>query len=220
MSPVYLKYYNGAIIEGNQFSLESLKPILTTKLQTEGRWYFEVTHISGNDYPCVGFCFDGGVNTQSFVMAHNKQAGLWHIVYYDNINVYMNSLNPLTSYNDIPELGQYQSQFTMGFAYDIYTHLFTVYYNNNFYHFNISCKNSCSEKISPVFIEATSGSSLILKDDLKVNFGSEPFVYGLPDGYLPWNSYLPTNTCYTHNYFQTHIFCIYTHVFILFCSTN
>ena len=192
------------------------KTVVTTNTQPKGRWYFEVTHISGDNCPLIGFSHNDKMS-QCFTITSNLITNKWRIYYYREINVNINSFTPITSYTDISDLGQYESQFTMGFAYDMYTHLFTVFYKNKFSHFNISGKNSCEEKIFPVFIESTSSGSTIYKDVLKVNFGGEPFKYGLPYGYLPWNSYLPMNNCNTNNRFQTHIF-IYNHVFILFCS--
>ena len=110
--------------------------------------------------------------------------------------MYMNSTNkPLQVYDRIPSLGQCQSQFVIGVAYDTFSQIFTIYYNNLFQHFNISCK-SCGTKVSPYFLEGTTGTERLFKDTIHVNFGSETFHYGPPLGYKPWNQNWIKITCF------------------------
>ena len=193
MSPVFLKLMNGTTLSSNVVSLISYQNMITTKAPISGRWYYEVTHIKGSNSPSFGFSF-GAISSQSFVVGHGYGGDSWKVFAYEDIEVNLNSFQS-TTVVDIPQLGQYESGFTIGISFDTFSRIFSVFYNNKFYHMNILC-TKCLDKITPIFIEATSSDPLIKYEDvIQVNFGSEPFKYGLPTGYMPWNSNKRSITC-------------------------
>ena len=56
--PVSLQYYNGTILDSTTVTLTSGYNFRTTKPCSEGKWYYEVTHISGDSHMNFGFSYD------------------------------------------------------------------------------------------------------------------------------------------------------------------
>ena len=212
MSQIYLKFFNGTVFTETTVPLRSYNYMFTTKKPLEGRWYYEVTHVGGDNRSMMGFGYDE--NYQSSFLLSKFNTPNWQIYYYENIQVHTVSINTITNPNtDIPELGSYESGFTVGLAYDTYSQIFTVYYNDRFIHFNINCSNCSNNRISPVFIERTS-SEIIYEDILTFNFGTDAFKYGIPKGYLPWNAQPKINTCKENIHIFSQMILLYSTIYI------
>ena len=207
--PVSLAFMNGTILYNTSVTLTSSGDMKTTKPCSEGRWYYEITHIGGDICMNFGFSYDYQWY-ESFVIGANPSVSNYFYVYnYSSILMHISSINDsIVKETPISSIGLYSPGFTVGVAYDTFSNIFSIYYNNSFIHINIKNKDSRKGKIGPIFIEGTSGGSLLYHDNIRVNFGQEKFTYDIPLGYQPWNTIWRGCSCIhkTHN-----------HYFVLIC---
>ena len=168
---------------------------ITTKPASEGRWYYEFTHIQGDCFHYVGFApyYD---KYQGFFFYPQGESHIAKFFRGDNITAYIdNSSNHFDQYQDIGLVGLDKNH-TIGLAFDSYSMIFTIYYETQIKRFSIKYQQNYPkpQKFSPFFSEAYD-DYLRWNDTISLNFGEKPFRYNLPQGYLPWKSALVPISC-------------------------
>ena len=104
----------------------------------------------------------------------------------------------MKQFQDI-DLTDVSDGFTIGLAFDSFSRIFSVFYKDQMFHFNISCE-SRDFTVIPYFLERTA-DGVEKQDTIYVNFGQDSFHYGVPFGYLPWQSTFYYGTCITKHHF-------------------
>ena len=203
MVHVSLRLEDGTLLDNLKFSLKSQQIVFTNKPNSEGRWYYEVTHLRGDGCASFGYTYNIKKGNTFIIASNGKSYDHFYVYYYNSVNIFLNSSLVSNRYSPIEDIGLYQSQYTVGIGFDTYSGIFSIYYNNFFHHMNVSCEN-CGNKVMPIFIEAT--GSKIFEDVLNANFGETTFKYGLPSGYKPWNSIWRKETCQMRIHFFNHFF--------------
>ena len=208
--PVSLKWMNETSLHSTNGTLQSSLPFFTTKQCSEGKWYYELSHIDGDRHVNFGFSYENKIPS-SFIIGANKDFSKYFYVYnYSSIQFFFSSNTAIVNETFVPNLGFNEHGFTVGVAYDTFSNIFSVYHNNSFEHFNIRCDNK--KRVGPLFIEGTGGST-IFHDQISVNFGQKPFKYGLPLGYQPWNTIWKSSTCESKHF--THFSCLFSLIFLI-----
>ena len=198
--PVSLEWLNGTSLNNTTATSTSLSPLRTSKPCSEGRWYYEITHVSGDGHINFGFGYDYLIDF-SFILGANKDVlQKFYLYNYSSIQIFMPSMDePIKNETIVRELGPYFQGFTMGVAYDTFTNVFSLYNNNSIINVHIKTKGTNKGKVGPIIIEGTSGGDKIFHDNISVNFGQEPFKYPIPSGYQPWNTiWKPSYTYQIH----------------------
>ena len=167
---------NDKIFKNNIVTLETNSShFLTTKPYSQGRWYYEFTHISGDNFHLAGFCVTG--NPRVYVYPQGSK-GHTTISFFDRMSV-----KGYDCYQSLP-LSNYSENHTIGLAFNTFTKLFTVIYQNQTLKFQ-TVYNTKINKVSPCFYEAVDPT--LFTDTISVNLGSKPFQYQIPPNYLPWS---------------------------------
>ena len=188
-------YTNNTIILSSNPS-EEISFYSTTKPLRDGKYYYEVNHKEGDLFPILGFSFSLS-KIQGFFLLCRKMTFQTYIL--GNISIFHNNTEKaLDRYYDFnfPKL---TTGFTVGLAYDSFSKLFSIYYENEVQRFQIK-PNFEKTKITPMMFELSS-TSKILNDKIHVNFGQETFHYHIPPGYVPWMYSFHILTCSRHNSF-------------------
>ena len=196
MPPVYLKDSHGFIYYNNTVTLRSFKTyITTTKPAAAGRWYYEVTHIEGNNGGILGYRLNNEQNKGFFIAERSDKS--FFIWFYDSIKIYSQSRNTNMQNHQNIDLIDVPDGFTIGLAFDSFSRIFSVFYEDQMFHFNISCQSK-DLTVMPHFLETT---GIEKQDTIYVNFGQDSFHYGVPFGYLPWQSTFYYGTCIAKHHF-------------------
>ena len=182
-------------------------PLITNKSPSVGKWYYEVTHCSGSKTLLFGFSVNADT-TSSFLLHATQYLRLYS---YRDVQVYYNSTTKTASNYTSLSFPSLETNYTVGLAFDSFSKIFSIYYNENFIHLNIDYTQTIG-KVTPFFLEGT-GDNVIYRDRIKVNFGKEKFKYKVPFGYKPWQDIWKNVEC-TKSY---HIFSVISHSFLFFC---
>ena len=170
----------------------------STKPFAQGRWYYEFTHLDGDNFHLIGFLLDGG---QRIYIYPGGSQNKFHIIFFDQMSV-----EEKDSYEDL-KFKNVTSSHTVGLGFDTYSKKFTIRYLDQI--LELQCSYSKSTKVAPQFGEGF--DKTIHTDRVRYNFGKTTFEYEIPQNYRPWMlSNSPTNYCNCHNNIQ------YSLLFIIF----
>ena len=152
----------------------------TKSLQNKpGRWYFEFTHYSGENFHLAGFECEGG--SFDFYICR----------ILTNPHFYLSSSFKTDQNVSIPFV--FQNEHTVGLGIDTYKHIFYVYYDKYFASYNLN-KTTSMRKLNARILGAYSEYT---NEEVSVNFGASPFKYNI-SGFTPWEYNHEEKTCY-HN---------------------
>ena len=170
------------------------------KPYSQGRWYYEFTHIDGDHYHYLGFRLDYGQRVYLYQMGSSN---IFRVIFFDGMTVVGKE-----NYEDL-KFKDVVSNHTVGLGFDIYQKTFTIYYLNQIQKLELEYSNS-AKKVAPQFGEGFENT--IFTDQIRYNFGSKSFQYEIPENYLPWNITLsPTIHCnckYNIQYHFLFIICL------------
>ena len=167
---------------------------LSTKPFSKGRWYYEFTHLEGDNFHLAGFQTNQGERIHIYPQGQRKCL----IACFNGM-----SADGVSGYTDA-NFNNFTENHTVGLGFDTYSKVFTVQYNDQVKTYNLHYSSS-AYRVSPVFLEAF--QNIYYTDRIKVNFGSNPFTYKIPDNHLPW-SYMEQDTfhsSYSLRYFPNTI---------------
>ena len=177
--PIELTGSKGTFQQNEKLSLEIYHSYKSTKINQNkpGRWYYEFTHYSGNQYHLAGFKCDSG--TVSFYMCGVLSMPQFYFLgdFATNKSTYM----PFAL----------QNNHTVGLGIDTYKNIFYVFYENNFAYKNFSA----SKPIKNLNVKVWGASINKTNDEISVNFGATPFKYNI-SGFTPWENNNREKTCY------------------------
>ena len=190
---VYLKNLNGTEVYSDTVELVSHNDkFLTTKAAAPGRWYYEFTHHNGSNTHMIGFMI-GNSNSNSFHIMPRGSSDVFYLHYYDGIEAFSTSNGTKLEVFSSMEFDNVQNNHTVGVAFDSYSRIFSLFYEQQAKHFFISTATK-GEKVTPCFLEGTPtfGSEIIYRDFVSLKFNGD-FYYNVPYGYTPWG--LPYKPC-------------------------
>ena len=169
--------------QGEPFRLKKNVYFLSTKPNEKaGRWYYEMTHYSGNNGCAFGFY----INYESYVNYYSQLDLDYHVIY-------LNGNSKTSQQNEDQRIGlpfKLTDPYTIGVGIDIKTSIFSVYYNN--YTYSIQYNKSLQVKTMNAHIWGC--NSDLADENISVNFGDLDFHYKVP-GLLAWNQKLLFPTC-------------------------
>ena len=187
--PVYLKNIsNQNVIQELTVELVTWETYFTTtKNACPGRWYYEFTHLGGSYTYLVGFSIGETAKYAFFTYPMGQKHDLYLYYYNDSISGHSTHDNSVIDPFSRIDFDSLNENPTIGIAFDSYTRIITIIYNNQSRYYHISTPNR-NLNVSPFLQEGSpgSGSKVPYKDNVSVNFGQDDFVYKVPYGYLPW----------------------------------
>ena len=168
---------NGTILSDNVITMSSSSGnyVTTKKYQNTGKWYFEVTHLSGTEMFAVGFISQQGSRRIGFYPYKTSSSRKTSIFYSGGIS------SKWDNYGDL-KLVTYSYGGTFGIGLDIDNMMF---YIRSEYEIRIIEFETIQDSWSPVFFETSLPDHI---DTISVNFGSHDFTYEPPFGFIPWES--------------------------------
>ena len=171
--------------------------------QTRGRWYFEITHISGFPSVYAGFrhASSGGVfyykSTSEKIFCPSSSVITCKLKSHSNLD-----------WKTIPSI--------IGVGIDIDQN--RIFFRNDYellaYEFSVDY----GSKLSSWRFSLGEGLNTIndtFSDIVKINFGKHKFNYTVPSGYIPWDS--PYRSCPT---FQQRFFIKIFTLITIFCISS
>ena len=199
---VYLKDLQGNIYTTNTVELMSLeRECHTTKNPSKGKFYYEMTHLSGQNYHHAGFKYDN-MAIYAYRCANEHT---FYLIYQNTQVIEADNIFDDMSFTDV------QPDSTIGLAFDTSSNIFSIFYKNQVKRYTIKSERKWKKVTSYLFEGADVGKTY--KDTVKVNFGEENFVYSLPYGYIPWSK-STVASCKNNKRFRTG-FCL--SIFFLTC---
>ena len=181
--PVYLKSDNEIIQKYENVSITQEHSYYETTKDSasNGSWYFEVTHKSGNSLSLVGFC-DTKQNQIAITRSMNSDYfKIYYVINLNNTDLFLDNIT-------VPNV-----TYTLGVGIDIDKRLFYIQYNKN----DINVVNFPDDmpydlKWSPMVRAMGIDTTTNLYD---INFGYTDFEYGAPFGCLSWRKTVNSFTC-------------------------
>ena len=175
----------------------------TKPSQSMGKWYFEVTHITGKPSFYAGF-------------RHSSGAGVYY--YKTKIEKYLifNSKTVKTKLESHSKLNWTQVPTVIGIGIDLDQN--RILFRNDFqiisyeYDVNPNTNNYWDFYLA----EGVNNETDTNHDYVKVNFGAYKFKYTVPSGYIPWNS--PYRSCLSFH--QKTFFSKFIIFITLFCFSS
>lgn len=147
-----------------------------------GKWYYELTRISGSDRILAGFCSEDEEDMiQIYPLGSLNDIVLWlngemsDSLSYDSVKVPWNISD---------------TKFTVGIGIDFDKRYFYIFYNNFYFSYKYR-QLSKSKKFNVIIREADQQGA---SDTLSINFGSTPFAYN-HTSFTPWNEKMQVLTC-------------------------
>ena len=180
--------------QGEEFEVKSYEFFYSTRKKVnKGKWYFEITHVSGNNLYYIGWW----INSVTFMgfSPCGYQSKAYAYFYDPNGYTYSSYINKNGEYVGATQLNfeNFTAGQTIGIGVDIDSKLFYYQYQNQHQYIRFRT-NSKVNKLKNYFFTSDSGTG---NDVLTFNFGSSDFVYQIPDGYIPLNNkYYIKTTCY------------------------
>ena len=148
-----------------------------------GKYYYEVTHYSGENYIIAGFSANIG-SVQFYSINSLSNIVIW-------LNNDLGGGSGTHSY-DIP-WNISSSEYTIGLGIDIDAGYFYVFYEMNHFSF----KYSTIPKRTPFNIVVRESTKATQTDKISVNFGSSPFKYN-HTAFTKWISNIRSISCETN----------------------
>ena len=139
---------------------------------TKGRYYYEITHISGDNWHSTGFI----TNNNNQITVFKKSAA----IYYDPIL----SSNNYVSYEDL-KISDAGTKYTFGIGIDIDAKQFLFRSNKDFRIIEMNFTQKI--KYWQAYFQESTPGSLIVKDNISINFGEKEFKYKVPLSFTPMN---------------------------------
>ena len=167
----------------NLFLLTRSTTFQSSRYLKKGRYYYEITHISGAEDHITGFKANDDFYVGFF--PHNKYPSAM-IFYNDNIYV-----KDWAKYQDL-NLSDIGEKHTFGVGIDTISNKFFIRVNHEIRIIDMTI-NTKVRYWRAFMCEATTtpGTS----DNISVNFGETPFKYQIPPGFVSLTNEFPKNTC-------------------------
>jgi len=168
-------------IYNNTVTLRNGQKAKTTPKSVNGRWYYECTHISGDNYHLCGFSINSNYGG---IYAYPQGCTTCIKLHFNTLTVYENiKVDTNVGFTGVIK------EHTIGLGFHTYTRTFTIIYDNQTAKFTI--RNEIKEtSVSPMIFEATP-----FEDTISANFGENDFKYQVPYGFLPWNCQNREHSC-------------------------
>ena len=172
---VFIKNSSGERVSNDYLNMTKGDGGYTTSRNpvSEGKWYFEFTHHSGDQYHLV--CFRPTIGFSCFY----PQNRLPSSVLYNDDGLKM---NVSSNYHDL-NLDNVEPIHTIGIGIDIDEQLFLIRSKDDLCIFSFNVTKGIF--FYPFFREAD--TVWISSDILSINFGDKIFSYIIPDGFQPWS---------------------------------
>lgn len=162
---------NGKVYDKNNILLKSNDVVYSSSKErvSKGKYYYEFTHISGNNYHLIGYSSNNGYI--AFYPQNNLPSSK---IYYSGLIKcnYSGNLN----LKDVDNLH------TVGVGLDLDNYQFYIRTKTSVRRININ-RDSRITTWNIILVEATGGS---FTDICSVNFGEKRFAYKVPFGFIPW----------------------------------
>ena len=142
---------------------------------TKGRYYYETTHISGDNWHASGFITDSGPYIDVFPRSAKSAT-----IYY---GAFLSS-NNYVAYQDL-KISDIGTKYTFGIGIDIDAKQFLFRSNNDFRVIEMNFTQKV--KYWQAFFGECTPGSLIVKDNISINFGEKEFKYKVPLSFTPMN---------------------------------
>ena len=169
--------------QGDQIQLFPHNDYHSTYPKTpNGRWYYEINHLSGNNAFVIGFVFD---NIDQITLAPNCEQ-------YPYIYAFGNNIQIDSADNQFEKISfPIPTNSTIGFGIDVEKKLFSVIFNKTSfsYHYQL---NSKPKSLDIIVREASADN---MKDNCTVNLGKLKFINDIPYGYLAWQETFRIISC-------------------------
>jgi hypothetical protein len=198
--------YNDYSIEMNSWNKNNFGSLTSTKEnEKKGKWYYEVTHVSGDLRHMIGFIEKNGHE----LMYYQTGSTLGSRIYFGEKDATKVKVEGYSTY-DFINLSTLKEKSTIGVGIDIDNKyfIFRSSYEIFSFKFNITEKNENSW--NAFVYEAGYGNSA---DIVHVNFGQEKFVYDPPFGMIAWNKSLKILSCKNNYLKHVNKFLIFTLIF-------
>ena len=175
----------------------------TKEMDKPVNWYFESTCYSGNNYPLFGFSTNKGPIYFYPAGKPNEPS----IILRNDVRT-----DPSTPQQGIKIPFAIKQPYTIGVGIDPKHHLFTVFYNDNFF----SLRFNTAVTITSVSAAIGGANYKSTHENVSINFGALDFKYNV-SGYLPWQDKYISNYC-TNSVIFSHF--INSHVFVILSYTQ
>ena len=173
----------------NNITLSTNNLIKSTKIPSQGRWYYEYTQISGDQLTSIGFMLNGDINYRFSLF--QRSSGINNVLYFPGVSLYLtNNKSEISQYHPIG-FDEITTGITIGASYDTYTGLFSINIKNQIYSYIVS-KITAYDKVEPLLLENSGGN---FENNITVNFGPD-FEYEIPQGYNAWCYNNKHESCY------------------------
>ncbi|EAX93728.1 hypothetical protein TVAG_354670 [Trichomonas vaginalis G3] len=164
----------GKVVQQNTpFPVKSMEAAYMSNLHQnkKGRWYFEVTHISGPNIYIAGFRFDEGAYYGFYPQMKLPDAVVIYLGCQSNVEDYQ----PLG-------FRSLKSDSTIGISFDAFINRINFRIGNEQKGYNLYFTKERS-----VYNISVWHANIGDPDYLKVNLGKQPFVYPIPPGFTTFD---------------------------------
>ena len=157
----------------------------TKQSQSQGSWYFEITHKSGNSRSVAGFRTDDGEEIS--VTEEHGSLNFYYI--FNNTTHFQTKHLPL------------EEEYVYGLGVDIVNRLFLIRHNQTDIKIYKFPDEIPDDRRWNVMLRCRGSDTTDNVYD--INFGYKQFCYEMPEGFTPWSQYLVFHSCkYINNNYR------------------